>query len=218
MVDNSDQQYASFRDNVPYLIIVMALHPVLRRVFDTVYSSSNSASHHTSKDAVANSSLSPRSDSPQADSRLNQRILFDVGFSLLFLVALHGFSAAKVLLILYVNFNIATRLKRNYVPLVTWVFNIGILFANELGRGYPLSSIVDRILPASTSPQSALKQDPKLNWGTVLDSYGGLIPRWEVLFNVTVLRLISFNLDYYWSLNGAGGNPIEVRESRNIED
>jgi len=48
------------------------------------------------------------------------------------------------------------------------------------------------------------------NWGQVLDSYGGLIPRWEILFNITVLRLISFNLDYYWSFNFGSSSPLEV--------
>ncbi|KAI9854879.1 MAG: glycerol transporter, partial [Pleopsidium flavum] len=50
------------------------------------------------------------------------------------------------------------------------------------------------------------------NWGTWLDAYGGLIPRWEILFNITVLRLVSFNLDYYWSLDRRGGSPIEKKQ------
>jgi hypothetical protein len=44
-----------------------------------------------------------------------------------------------------------------------------------------------------------------------MDDHGGLIPRWEVLFNITILRLISFNLDYYWSLNSPRASPVEVR-------
>jgi D-alanyl-lipoteichoic acid acyltransferase DltB (MBOAT superfamily) len=37
--------------------------------------------------------------------------------------------------------------------------------------------------------------------------------RWEILFNITILRLISFNLDYYWSLDRRSGSPIEVPPS-----
>lgn len=194
LVDNSDQQYAGFRDNLPYLFIVMALHPLLRRIFDALRGLSAPQAGPTAK------AITPESDHSSAENRLNQRIKFDVGFSIMFLLALHGFSALKVLGILYINYSLATRLKKEHVPIATWVFNVGILFANELGRGYPFAVIGNIISPEQK------------NWGIILDNYGGLIPRWEVLFNITVLRLISFNFDYYWSLNRSGGSPIEVGE------
>ena len=209
-VDNSDQQYATFRDNVPYLFIVMTVHPLLRRLFDSIY---NTASTPSSR-SLPNGNDSPAGSSTQsimAEGRLKRRISFDVGFSVLFLLALHGFSALKVLLILYINYTLATRLRKEYVTVATWVFNIGILFANELGKGYPYSDMANVILPWSASPEILAEKGPKGNWGTVLDSYGGLTPRWEILFNVTVLRLISFNLDYIWSLNRGTGSPVEVR-------
>ena len=208
-VDNSDQQYATFRDNVPYLFAVMTLHPLVRRVFDSVYNVAPTVSSRPLSDG----SVPPNetaSESIVADGRMNQRISFDVGFSLLFLLALHGFSALKVLLILYINYTLAKRLRKEYVPLATWIFNIGILFANELGKGYPYSDIANIILPFPASEKVLIQQEPKSNWGTVLDSYGGLIPRWEILFNVTVLRLISFNFDYIWSLNRGASSPVEV--------
>ena len=212
-VDNSDQQYATFRENVPYLFIVMTLHPLLRRLFDSVYNAVPNGSSRT----LSNDSVSPSgsvSESIIPDGRLNQRISFDIGFNILFLLALHGFSALKVLLILYINYTLATRLRKEYVPVATWIFNIGILFANELGHGYPYSDIAQVILPGSASAEASVEQNSKGNWGTVLDSYGGLIPRWEILFNVTVLRLISFNFDYIWSLNRGASSPVEVRKYR----
>lgn len=214
-VDNSDQQYATFRDNVPYLFIVMTLHPVLRRLFDYVYNTTPNPSSRT----LPSNNESPTGlalQSLTADGRMNQRISFDVGFSVLFLLALHGFSALKVLLILYINYTLVTRLKKEFVPAATWIFNIGILFANELGKGYPYSDIANIILPWSASLEAIPEQNPKGNWGTVLDRYGGLTPRWEILFNVTVLRLISFNFDYVWSLNRGASSPVEVRKSRKI--
>ena len=212
-VDNSDQQYATFRDNVPYLLIVMTLHPLLRRIYDSFYNIASSSSSESLSNCNGNDSpTGSASQSLAADGRLNQRISFDVGFSVVFLLALHGFSALKVLLILYINYTLATRLRKDYVPVATWVFNIGILFANELGKGYPYSDMANVILPWSAPPETLTEKDPKGNWGTVLDSYGGLIPRWEILFNVTVLRLISFNMDYMWSLNRGTGSPVEVRE------
>ena len=195
----------------------MTLHPLLRRLFDFAY---NAAPTVSSK-SLSDGSVSPGESASEAiiaDGRLNQRISFDVGFSLLFLLALHGFSAPKVLLIIYINYALAKRLRKEYVPVATWIFNIGILFANELGKGYPYSDIANAILPLPASAGVSVQQDPRSNWGTVLDSYGGLIPRWEILFNVTVLRLISFNFDYVWSLNRGASSPVEVRKTQIKQD
>ena len=207
-VDNSDAQYAGFRDNIPYLFIVMALQPLLRRLFDALYSSSGVTrkENHT---FYPNGTSTTSSSTRHADDRLEQRISFDVIFNLLFLLALHGCSSPKVLLILYINYLLATKLQGAYVPIVTWTFNIGILFANELGKGYPYTTIANSVFPwASAEGREAT------SWSAYLDSYGGLIPRWEILFNVTVLRLISFNFDYHWARNRSGSNsPVEVSEN-----
>ena len=208
-VDNSDSQYASFRGNVPYLFIVMALHPLLRKLFNALYNEPKTLSLGKSKEMLDGSGSSLDSEHCNANDRMNQRITFDVGFSLLFLVALHGFSALKVLVILYTNYVLATNLRREYVPAVTWIFNIGTLFANELGQGYPYATIANTILPRASSGDGN-----KDNWGSYLDSYGGLIPRWEILFNVTILRLISFNFDCIWAGSRSGSSsPIEVRHA-----
>lgn len=140
------------------------------------------------------------------ESRKDTRIRFDLGFAIVFSLALHGISAAKVFLILYVNYLVATALPRPYIPAATWIFNIGILFANELCHGYPLAGVASMLLP----PQTSAAGEPSPNWGSWLDSYGGLIPRWEILFNICVLRLISFNFDYYWSLDRGAISPVEV--------
>ena len=208
-VDNSDQQYGTFRDNLPYLFVVLTLHPLLRRLYDSICNNGPAPSANPIPDST-DPLESSAAESSTADGRMNQRISFDVGFSVIFLLALHGFSALKVLLILYINYTLATRLRKEFVPVVTWIFNIGILFANELGKGYPYSDIANIVLPRQASVESAIEHDPKVNWGAVLDSYGGLIPRWEILFNVTVLRLISFNFDYVWSLNRGTSSPVEV--------
>jgi len=48
---------------------------------------------------------------------------------------------------------------------------------------------------------------------------GGLLPRWEVSFNITVLRMISYNLDYYWAAvraeegDGEEGSVIEKKRA-----
>jgi len=123
--------------------------------------------------------------------------------------ALHGFSALKVILILYTNFCIATRLPRKYAPAATWIFNISTLFANELCEGYKFTKIATLISPLTLDSDGVQQSNLLHTWGGLLDSYAGIMSRWEVLFNITVLRLISFNMDYYWSLDRRSGSPVE---------
>lgn len=182
-VDVSDAQYHTFRENLPYIGALLVVHPLLRRLWNAVYPVSG-----------------PRS-SLGGQGRLEQRASFDYAFALIFLVALHGVSALKVLLILHLNFHIAKKLPRRYMPAATWAFNIATLFANELCQGYRLRPLAGHFAPAD----SALVQ-----WGAWLDGYGGLMSRWEVLFNFSVLRLISFNMDYYWSIDKPNANSLEV--------
>ena len=143
--------------------------------------------------------------STTADARLFERVNYDLYFSFFFIIALHGISALKILLILYLNYYLATKLPKEKVPLCTWIFNITILFANELCRGYPFAALVSSILPVTLQKSGELK-----NWGSLLDSYGGLIPRWEIFFKITILRLISFNMDFCWSSGQGGASPLEV--------
>lgn len=152
----------------------MTVHPLLRRLYER---------------------WSP------ADSRLAQRATFDFAFALIYIVVLHGFSAGKILAILYANYSLATRLPRAWVPAATWIFNVGTLFANELAGGYQFASMARRVSPEDSLLLAVAR------W---LDEHGGIIARWEILFNITVLRLISFNLDYYWSRDARDGSPLEV--------
>ena len=200
--DNSDSQYSSFRDNIPYLLVALVIHHFLRRAYD--YLTRADAYQPKRSTSASNSKLTQGLPSEvAADARLEQRVSYDFYFAIVFIVALHGVSSAKILLILYVNYSLALKLPKRYVPIATWVFNVAILFANELSRGYSFASVVS-FLPSPASDQS------KHVWAKQLDSYGGIVPRWEVLFKVTILRQISFNLDYYWSLNRRGGSPVEV--------
>ncbi|KAI7654650.1 glycerol:H+ symporter-like protein, partial [Hortaea werneckii] len=188
-VDNSDAQYRSFRDNIPYMGMVLVAHPLLRRVYDKFFSSEPEKAGN-------------------GDARLNRRITYDLLFAAIFSIALHGVSALKVLLILWVNYQIATRLSKSSVGPATWTFNIAILFANELCHGYQFADVFSLILPTQTTLAG---QQTGEGWGEWLDSHGGLIPRWEILFNITVLRLIAFNFDYLWSLDRRASSPIEKK-------
>jgi hypothetical protein len=189
--DLSDAQYYTFRKNVPYLALLLIFHPLARKVYNYVQP------------------LPSRSNSPkpngftyvsfaEGEARKEQRASFDFGFALVFLAAMHGFSIIKVLFILSANYLVATRLPRNYIPVATWIFNIATLFANEIGDGYQFARIADHISPLAM-------HESLHGLGVWLDGYSGIMHRWHILFNITVLRLISFNLDYYWSLDRRSG-------------
>jgi len=118
--DNSDAQYASFRDNFPVLSLLLVVHVSLRRVVDKVFPAN------------------------QADpsSLLSHRVYFDLGFALCFLVGVHGFSILKIFIILSLNYTIAKSMGGSKaLPAVTWLFNIGVLFLNEWFDGYRFAHI-----------------------------------------------------------------------------
>lgn len=186
------------------MFLVLILHPLLRRFYESL-----SSGRDVQSDPLARGKQDDQRgiQNPEVEARLNRRVAFDLCFAALFFVALHGFSALKILLILYINFTLATRLPVAQVPLATWVFGIGILFANEFGQGYSIGRLAEVLLPFGASIEG---RGPASNWGSVLDGFGGLIPRWEIFFKFTVLRLISFNFDYYWSITLSGGCPLEV--------
>ncbi|KAJ9490348.1 hypothetical protein VN97_g2930 [Penicillium thymicola] len=197
-VDNSDAQYESFRDNIPALLLLLIAHPLARRIYQYM-NRSNVETKQSSHSVIG-----------AGEAQLEQRMHFDFWFGLIFIIGLHGVSAFKVLLILYINFRIGKDVPHTYVPTATWIFNLGILFANELSGGYSLEGIVKVFAPGhGTSEDGATVL---VQWGQTLDDLGGLMPRWEVLFKVTVLRLISFNMDYHWSVDYPAASPIEKKQ------
>ncbi|KAH8736643.1 MBOAT, membrane-bound O-acyltransferase family-domain-containing protein [Ilyonectria robusta] len=191
-IDASDNQYYVFRKNLPYMCSLLLFHPLLRRVWNAVY---------------------PTKRIPQtSQSRLDQRASFDYAFAFIFLTALHGSSALKVLFILYINYQLATKLPRRYIPAATWTFNICTLFANELSNGYQFRNIANYVSPPVTTTvgNGIETADSRLMcFGHWLDGFKGILARWEILFNITILRLISFNLDYYWSLDRSNSSSLE---------
>jgi hypothetical protein len=194
-LDDSDSQYSGFRENIPYMLLVLCLHPILRKIYESLAG------------GPERNAGNPNVKRVDPETRLQSRISFDLTFAIIFLLALHGFSTFKVLVILYLNFQIGTALPKQYAGIATWTFNIGILFANELCHGYQFRDIAALILPAATT---AVDGPVEVGWGEWVDSYGGLLPRWEILFNITVLRLIAFNFDHLWMQDRRAGSPIEV--------
>lgn len=183
------------------MLALLSLHPLLRRIYNKFrpLPAKVQAGFINGKAQTAGA----------GEVNLEQRVSFDFAFALLFMTALHGFSVFKILIILYMNYCIATKLPRKYVVAATWFFNINILFANELANGYKYVKI-EELLRGFLGASDLDAEKLKLGWGKWMDNRSGIMPRWEILFNITVLRLISFNIDYYWSIDKNASNALEV--------
>jgi D-alanyl-lipoteichoic acid acyltransferase DltB (MBOAT superfamily) len=122
------------------------------------------------------------------------------------LMGLHGTSIIKIFTILLANFAIA-KIGRGgrWAPLATWVFNGAVLFANEWYSGYTFA-----VLHPSFKVLVRIGNDGiAAFWlNDIQDSLQGVYPRWQVSFNITMLRLVSFNMDYFWTCNRVGQNEV----------
>lgn len=110
------------------------------------------------------------------------RIPFLHIFTAIFILALHGANTFKLLLVLTANYALAHALggRRWLAPAVIWTFNVGTLALVHWNDGVQWKTI----------------GNGSLAW---LDDYNGLLPRWQINFNITMLRLVSFALDLHWS-------------------
>lgn len=124
MQDNSDAQYRSFRNNIPALLGLSTLSLVAGALYARLWNFNSRVS-----------SLTPR-------------VPFLFTFSVLTICALHGASALKVFGILAVNYSIAKisgNSKAN--PVLTWAFNLAVLFCNEIYDGYRFAHIHPSLAP-----------------------------------------------------------------------
>ncbi|GAM17403.1 hypothetical protein SAMD00019534_005780 [Acytostelium subglobosum LB1] len=116
-------------------------------------------------------------------NNINSRLLYYIIASLLFLLFVHGSSTIIIVAIALSNFGISRFFARSsLLPLVTWAFNGFILWTSYIYSGYQFSSLA--ILGS---------------YGPLLDSYHGSLA-WETYFKMSMLRFISYNMDYYWMM------------------
>ena len=118
--DISDAQYRSFRNNLPILSVLVIVFHALKKLYLLALQ---------------------RISRPQQNDRLHL-VPFLLTFSLIMLTALHGTSILKILVILTLNYAIAKFCRGSKLgPILSWVFNGGILFANEWYEGYRFGHI-----------------------------------------------------------------------------
>lgn len=103
----------------------------------------------------------------------HQRTKFDFVFGLVYLIALHGTNVIKIAFHVLVMFVLATKLPNKKAARISiWVYGVLSLFMNE------------RIN----------------NWNFNIDAidhgFHGIISRWDVFYNFTLLRMLSFGLDF----------------------
>lgn len=122
---------------------------------------------------------------------LLRRAHFQSISSALILTALHGTSVIKILLIVGSNYLISRRLLVKSTRIsssLIWLFNLIILFANDYWDGYRFRHLSASLAFLDAGP------------------YRGLIPRWQIGFNISMLRLISYAFDYRWAAQNSFQN------------
>ena len=108
-----------------------------------------------------------------------------------FVTALHGINAVKLFVFSILNYVLASSaawLPPHIVQAMIWAYNGGMLFLVFYTNGMPFATFW-----------------PSLAW---LDTYAGLVPRWYISYNFTMLRLVSFALDYVWARCRRGTKPV----------
>ncbi|KAJ7229406.1 MBOAT, membrane-bound O-acyltransferase family-domain-containing protein [Mycena haematopus] len=162
-VDNSDAQYRGFRDNFIPLALAAGAFLLAKTLRTRI---------HGTKASPNNMYLLP----------------FNLGASVVMLIALHGTSALKIFAILTGNYLISKSFGGSKSgPICSWILNVVVLFLNDWYSGYRFGALAPSLV--------------------FLDSFEGIYPRWHISFNITMLRLVSFSMDYYWACNAPAGSP-----------
>jgi protein-cysteine N-palmitoyltransferase HHAT len=174
-VDNGDAQYAGFRKHLPTLVVVLIFQQMISRLIIMFFGLGNVWGYI---------------------KRHTVKLLTSLLFSVVFITALFGASALKIMLIVSIHYVVVKRLPKVPSVLFSWGFSIAILFLNNKYSGYQFGDL---------SPHLAF-----------LDNYRGVGLRWYITFNFNVLRMISFSMDKGWasSKGTIGFDDVSTLDSR----
>ncbi|KAI8321171.1 MBOAT-domain-containing protein [Martensiomyces pterosporus] len=117
---------------------------------------------------------------------------FPLVFATVFVVVLFGTSTVFIFALTGGNYLLAKRCGgKRWAPLAIWVYNMAMLFSNEHYKGYKFARIAG-----------------SLAW---LDEWHGILRRWDITFNITMLRMVSFGMDYHWrAKQDAEASPQQI--------
>ncbi|GMM29634.1 O-acyltransferase [Martiniozyma asiatica (nom. inval.)] len=106
------------------------------------------------------------------------RINFDLAFGLTFIFAIHGWNSLKILFHVIIMFALGKISIKNKLlsQILLWTYGISTLFINDRYRLVKFGQLTSIL--------------------SFMDEFKGLISRWDVFFNFTLLRMLSFNIDY----------------------
>lgn len=107
------------------------------------------------------------------------KVRFDLWFGIIFLIGAHGVNSLRIFAHVLMMFFIAKIFKRQRLlgTLLVWGYGIGSLFINEKFRTLPFGEILSILKPLD-------------------GAFVGIIKRWDVFYNFTLLRMISFDMDF----------------------
>lgn len=114
-----------------------------------------------------------------------KRTWFDITFGLIYLFALHGVNVLKIAFHLVVMYSFAKRVEDpKTAKTLLWVYGIGTLFVNDRYWDAPFHiAFLD-------------------------NGFKGIIKRWDVFYNFTLLRMLSFGLDF---LEKKSLSPLDLK-------
>ena len=124
---------------------------------------------------------------------LQKKLQFKAITAMIGLFLLHGLNSLKIFVILAISYAIGKLLRGKILNVAaTWTFAISTLFFLEFFKGSELF--------------------PSMRWvDGFFALFPGFVPRWYVTFNITILRMISFNMDLYYLHRGTY-SPLQHRE------
>ncbi len=126
--------------------------------------------------------------------RLQIRALLSIAGVLL----IHGLNTAKILAILTANYALGRLAAPSRAAvLLTWAFALATIFAIEYSA--PLAEGLSTLPLLGTLTRLS----------AICSQHGGFFRRWDVTFKISMLRMISYNMDYHFSFRDY--SPIEVR-------
>ncbi|CEM06476.1 unnamed protein product [Vitrella brassicaformis CCMP3155] len=134
-----------------------------------------------------------RKDASTRGGWVTGALVYQLVVGLIYLSYLHGAGALFTLLFVMINYAFsrmaASERVSAGVPGLTWAMSIGLLFLNDRFGGYKWAWL-----------------DPRLGF---LDGLKGE-SRWHVHFPIVSLRMISFNMDAFWSARASSKEAVAV--------